>query len=366
MRPPSYRILFWILCALLIATVGVFYTYSNSTVPAVFSLSAVCDVAPLDEVTESGDDTVTVRFVAYGDVDGEDDLACGMLPGVRIAVISEEGAYSAFEEENRLLKWWTAVGGDELGIETFIPPGARVPTTAKKLSAAPAQFVTTGSDGIAEMSFAYDRESPRYSLCAISLAGDLIAGCNHNLSLGHLSRRSNYHITVYIYWAHGHAVIETGNSDRYEWFLDGTRSTRTPATVTFEAILGDDIEPDQPYDNVVMIVVDDAHVNAWWAAVSNNGANKLESDILWVGSEALAYDWVHMITTGSDGTAQTAVPPGDYLICSTTTHSGGRLRCLYEYLVSGDHQFEAYFWAGGNAGNIRKSVRLEDPVAFPW
>ena len=320
------------------------------TLSVAFSPSAVCDVVPLDEPVRAGDNTATMRIVAYGDVDSDDDVPCGMLSGVRIAIISEEGAYSAIKEKDKLLSWWTAVGGDELSIETYIPPGARVPTTPDRVSAAPAQFVTTGPDGIAEMLIDHEDD---YSLCAISPANDLITGCYHDLT-----PRASVHMTAYIYFIHGHAIIEIeGNdwyqeiNDRYQRFLDGEVSSGESAIVRFEATSNDDIEPSRPYGDVDVIVIGDDHVNDWWAAVSDNGANELDADRVSVGSEVLAYDWVHVVTTGPDGLAETALPPGDYLICSVTWH--GRLGCIYENLASGYHTFEVNFWEGGNIFGIR-------------
>ena len=322
------------------------------TLSVSFSPSAVCDVVPLDEPVRAGGGMATVRFVAYGDVDSDDDVPCGMLPGVRIAIISEEGAFSAFKEKDKLLNWWTAVGGDELSIETYIPPGARVPTIPEMVSSAPAQFVTTGPDGIAEMPIDHEDD---YSLCAISPANDLIAGCYHDLA-----PRASVHMTAYIYFIHGHAIIEIeGNdwyqeiNDRYQRFLDGDVSSGEPAIVRFEATSNDDIEPSRPYGDVDVIVIGDDHVNDWWAAVSDNGANELDADRVSVGSEVLAYDWVHVVTTGPDGLAETALPPGDYLICSVTWR--GRLGCTYENLASGYHIFEVNFWEGGNIFGIRRT-----------
>ena len=322
------------------------------SLPVAFSPSAVCDVVPLDEPVRAGDDTATVRFVAYGDIDEDDDVPCGMLSDVRIAIISEEGAYSAVKEEDKLLSWWTAVGGDKLGIDTFIPPGTRVPTTPEKVSAAPAQFITTGPDGIAEVLIDHEDD---YSLCAISPANDMIAGCYHRLR-----PRGSVHITVYIYFTHGHAIIEIeGNdwyqeiNDRYQRFLDDEIwSGEEPATVTFDAAYTDDIEPSRPYGDVDIIVIGDDHVDAWWAAVSDNGTNELDADRVFVGSEVLTYDWVHVITTGPDGLAETALPLGDYLICSVTWR--GRLSCVYENLASGHHTFEVNFWEGGNDFSITR------------
>ena len=218
----TYKSYFWILRGLLIITVGILYACNNATVPIIVSPSAMCDVAPLGESVESDDDTATVRFVAYGDFDSDDDVPCGMLLEVRIAVV---------EADDRL-NWWEAVGGSELGIEGFIPPRARVPTTAERLAAAPAQFVTTGADGTAEMLVAYDPKIRVYSVCAILPGDDLIAGCNNNdLRIG----ESTFNSTVYIYFTHGHAILEVESSDRYQRFLNGTASSTAPATIMFEA-----------------------------------------------------------------------------------------------------------------------------------
>lgn len=345
----TYKFLFGVLCGLLITAVGVFYACNNSTVPAVNSLLAVCDVTPQDEAAESSDDMATVRFVVYGDMDGEDDVACGMLSGVHIAIISNAGAYSAVKEDDILLNWWTVVGGDELGIKHFIPPGVRVPTTAERLSEAPAQFITTGPDGTVELPI---NHGSNYSLCAISPVNDLILGCSHDLR----PRASDAHLMVYIYLTHGHAVVEIGDSDRYQRFLDGGESSLELATMEFEAINNDDIGPSRPFGDVDIIIVDDDHVNAWWTAVFDNG-DELEANRAYAGLEATAHDWVHVITTGSDGLAETTLLPGDYLICPVSWR--GRPVCVYENLISGHHKFNVNFWAGGNLHNIARPVEAK-------
>lgn len=342
------RTLVW---GVLAAGAGVACASGDSPVPqaspAVVSPSAVCDVRSLDE--NGMDHAVTIRFVAYGDVDSDDAVPCGMLPEVRIAIV--ERANNVY---NRL-NWWKAVGGGELGIEEYIPPGVQVPTTAEKLSAAPAQFITTGADGIAEL-VAYDPESSYYSVCAILPSDDLIAGCHNDLRIGGTTS------TVYIYFTHGHAVIEARNSGRYQRFLNGVASSATPATVMFKAesapdtvdipenILelsdySDAIQPKaQPIGDVNVIVVDSAYVNSWWAAVSDSGVNGLDVRRLKVGSEVFAHDWVHVVTTGPDGLAETALLPGDYLICAA--RSSGHLSCVYENLASGHHTFYMTSWKG--------------------
>ena len=368
-KPATSTRMLW--CGSLVAAAGAACASGDLPVPqaspAVVSPSAVCDVVALSEGAGGGPGsdgryTTTVRFVAYGDVDSDDDVPCGMLSDVRTAVISEEGSNSVYRERDNMLNWWAVVGGNELGIERFIPPGVRVMSTAEGLSAAPAQFVTTGSDGTVEVPITYDRESDWDSVCAISPVGDLIAGCIHNLSLGYRSQRSNYHITVYTYFTHGHAIIEVGNSDRYQRFLNGATSPVTPATVMFKAesapdvveipenILelsdySDAIQPKaQPIDDVNVIVIDSSYVNSWWAAVSDSGVNGLDVSRLKVGSEVFAHDWVHVVTTGSDGLAETSLPPGDYLICTATLY--GSLSCVYEDLASGHHTFYMTSWKG--------------------
>ena len=332
-----------------------------------------CDVMPLGKTAKSGDDTVTVRFVAYGDMDSDDDVPCGMLPDVRIAVV----------EANNRLNWWKAVGGSELGIERFIPPGARVPTTAERLAAAPAQFTITGADGTVNMLIADDPEIRVYSVCAILPGDDLIAGCNHNdFRIG----ESVFNSTVYIYFTHGHATLEVGSSDRYQRFLNGMAPSAAPVTIMFEAMsfddtidisdslleyvlddISDDISehPDydsmvqsfaQPIDGLDVIVVDSAYVNNWWAVVSDNGVNELEARRLRVDSEVLEHDWVHIITTDPDGLAETMLVPGDYLICSVT-YWDGDLDCVYKNLNSGNYKFYVEFWNGGNSSSILRYMQ---------
>ena len=340
--------------------------------PAVISPSAACDVAPLDKPVRVGGGMVTVRFVVYGDFDSDDDVPCGMLSDVRVAVV----------EANDRLNWWEAVGGSELGIEKFIPPGARVPTTAERLAAAPAQFVTAGADGMANMLVAYDPEFRVYSVCAIMPGDDLIAGCNNNdLRIG----ESTLNSTVYIHLSHGHAILEVESSDRYQRFLNGTASSTAPATIMFEATSFDDTidisdsllehiledglddiseHPDyedmiqsyaQPIDGLDVIVVDNAYVNAWWEVVSDNGVNELEVRRLRVDSEVLEHDWVHVMSTDQDGLAETMLSPGDYLICSVTYWDGG-LDCVHENLASGNHKFYVEFWNGGNSSSTVRSI----------
>ena len=328
----------------------VWYLLSSSgSSPTTVSPSAVCDVASLGEPTVADPEHYTIRFAAYGDVDSDDDVPCGMISGARIAVLHEK----SFEWV--LDGWWAAVGGNELGIVKRIPPGARVPSTADKLLAASAQFittVTTGPDGTAELpNLVYDSESPDYSFCAISPVDDLIAGCIHDFSLRNRTQ-PGAHITAYVYFTHGHAVIEMRSSDRYQRFLDGAVSAPSAVTITFEATTQTgDFERPKPAADQIMVVVDDSHVNAWWAAISENEVDPLESGKSHVSPEVLANEWVQVAVTGEDGSAEMTLTPGDYLICALTWTS--RVECLYENLPDGRHKFEIYNFEGSQM-SIRK------------
>ena len=356
-----------LLCGLLAgvaitALVAWYFLSPSGSSPTVVSPSAVCNVTPLDEETESDSDTAIVRFVAYGDMDSDDDVPCGMLPDIRIAVIHR------YFHAQVLDAWWEAVGGGELGIVGSIPPGVRVPTTAERLSAVAeqpirittmdstglvrfdrfakgAEFITivsTGPEGTVKLPITVHPESsPKYLFCAIS-PDDVIIGCYDRSS----GLSANDYYTVYIYLTHGHAVIEDDSSDRYRRFLDGTGSAKAPATVTFNAIVSDDFS-EEPHSDVSMVVVGDAHINAWWTVVSDNGNNSLDLNQVWVESDMLAHDWIHVINTGPDGLAETALPPGDYLICALSLAFRGNARCLYEYLDGEHHEFLIHYWDGG-------------------
>ena len=355
-------------------------TPNRQTLSVAFSPSAVCDVVPLDEPVRAGDNTATVRIVAYGDIDSEDDMPCGMLPGVHVYAIRDEPNTDIFEV------WWTTVGGDELS-EKYpkLPPGVQVPTTAERLSAVleqpititttnystgrvrfdrfakGAEFITaatTGPDGIVELSFAFDPESDDltldYKLCVIAPVEYLTVRCTDFI----IFLQKNSHTTAYAYFTHGHAIMEVdgnnwpqrGYNDRYQRFLDGVISSGEPAIVKFEAtgyadVMVDDILPSRPAADVDVIVVGDAHINAWWAAVFSNKPYTYE---LYNSPEALAHDWVHVVTTGLDGLVETMIPPGDYLICSTTT--GDKLVCIYENFASGSNKIQVSFWKGAIYG----------------
>ena len=343
-----------------------------------------------DRADPPDEGTVTVRFVTYGDIDPDDEVPFGKIPYVQIAIIREKdvivkegdiGQYeSRYESTNHLLDWWETVGGHDLGIKEHIPPGVRVQSTPEQLAAAPARFVTTGPDGTFEMSIAYnldqsdDYSGIDYAFCAMSPVVDsLIAGCNYqNISLWRYIRSGDA-MTIYVYFAHGYAIVEDSfnASDRFQRFSDGVEASDEPAYLWVNATAdGGDVAykdelppPPSPVWDARAAVIDSAHINDWWESISNDDANELDMLFgqLYVGSEVLEHDPVHVVTTGPDGLGIISLPPGDYLLCETTGVSivAG---CLYEDLVGGrDHVFEIGFAEGGpNHVNMSSEAEVEN------
>lgn len=303
----------WVfLCGLLIAVVGAACGRSlpDSDLAVVSSPAPTaiveCDVVPLGEAG-SGDDTTTVRFVAYGDVDRSDGVGCGMMPEARLAVIVGN---------DDIADWWELVGG-KLGVVEQAPPGLLISFNSESLSAAPALFVTTGSDGIAETSIADTGEV--VTICAMStIAEDLIAGCSHERI------RLKDGTDVYVYFSHNHAIVETGpeGAERYERFLNGADISDQPrVTVFLVSLFHGDYGPEPFFlspDRRVAII-EDAYVDAWWSEVSDG--EDVDLDMSGLGSgpyfdpEALENEWVHVVTTGDTGVTKIILPSGDYLFC---------------------------------------------------
>ena len=265
-----------------------------------------CDVERLGGAG-SGDDTTTVRFVAYGDVDRGDDVGCGMMPEARLAVIAGN---------DDIADWWELVGG-KLGVVEQAPPGLLIPFNSENLSAAPALFVTTGSDGIAETSIADTGEI--VTICAMFTINEgLIAGCSHERI------RLKDGTDVYVYFSHNHAIVETGpeGAERYERFLNGADISDQPrVTVFLVSLFHGDYGPEPFFlspDRRVAII-EDAYVDAWWSEVSDG--EDVDLDMSGLGSgpyfdpEALKNEWVHVVTTGDTGVTKITLPSGDYLFC---------------------------------------------------
>lgn len=301
--------------------------------PRTLAAIVECDVVPLEELAESG----TVRFVAYGDVDRGDDVGCGMLSSVKLAVVN------GYDD---ILSWWRLVGAD-LGIGGGLaPPGLQIPSSDERLSAAPARFLTTGPGGTAE---AFIGNVGWYTVCAMSpVVQDLIAGCSHEpiwLDFGS---------EVYVFFSHGHAIVETGPeaAERYQRFLDGADISNQPwVSVFFLSTYlyfpnspiylplpnyGFDI-PNDGFNftfldtNVQVAVIEDAYVDAWWSDAGP--LSDIYGGTFYFDPGVLENEWVYVISTGYDGLVEIALPPGDYLFCHVLVRSevyGRSLGCDHE------------------------------------
>ena len=276
-----------------------------------------------------------VRFVAYGDVDPDDDIPFGVILDVQIAVITTRESAD----------WWNTIGGDTLGellsgAQMYIPPGAQIQSTAEDIAASPIDFVTTGSDGTAET---YLDPSQYFSVCAVSPVDEIIAGCNLSESVW---RMRDGNPIFYIYFSHGHAYIENeqNGSERYHRFLYGDHDSYSPseepAVVTFisTAHTGTDVPPFIDYlaPGASVAVIDDADIGAWWTAVSNNetaapdlGPYSLSVSLDWEFGWGIPYDMevrkrvvqsvpVRIIDIGWPGIIEVDMAPGDYLLCHVT------------------------------------------------
>ena len=321
--------------------------------------------------------TVTVRFVTYGDIDPDDEVPFGMIPDVQIAIIREKEVIdkegyigkneSPYETIDYLDEWWETVGGHDLGIKKRIPPGVRVQSTSEQLAAAPARFVTTGPDGTAESPITYYKDSWSFTFCALSPAVDnLIAGCSpQSIYIRPIPRSKSEEITIQIYFTHGYAIVEPWrvDGDRFQRFSDGVEASDEPAYLWVSATSYGDLvyDDDFAYDltspvwDARVAVVDSAHVNDWWEAISGEGTNELDmfrNPV--VASEMLEKDWVRVVATGPDGLGIISLPPGDYLLCENT---GVRIvaGCRYEDLVGGRHHVFGIAFTEGGPGDIGMS-----------
>lgn len=309
--------------------------------------------------------TVTVRFVTYGDVDLDDEVPFGMVPDVQIAIIKEKESIGVLDSIEHLDNWWMTVGGIGPGIHRRIPPGVRAQSTAEKLAAAPARFAATGSDGTSKISIDYKYTtagSQLFSFCVMSpIIDNLIAGCNYrSISLLNYIMTSDV-MTVYAYFNHGYAIVEEGpnGDERYQRFLD-SEVLKEPALVSIVSFVFDDIAPTRPGKGTKVAIIDDAHVSAWWEAVSNEGDSGFGmTRLIYFSSEVLEHDWVRVVTTGPDGLAEIDLPPGDYLVCqvaNTTDVAHAYIGdCSYGTLLSAQNNiFKVSSSAGVSSVRIQK------------
>ena len=305
-------------------------------------------------LSKSGEAGVTVRFVAFGDVDKDDDIPFDMVPDVRIAAIKKDDVSD----------WWATVTGDGFAASkdssvSYVPPGVQVVSSFERISGAPALFVTTGSGGTIETTLAFSHPAELgYMFCVISPTDkDLLAGCS---SLGNiwddinLDDDDNFNVTLYTYLSDGRAYIDS-DSGRYQRFLDGTLISgegSDAATVTFVSISYADIEPPMFNRNSLVAVIKDGDIGDWWKKISNNGEHPL---FLYTGY----YEWgididseilgppARIVTTGYDAIAEVELEPGDYLFCGV----GGTVSdCDYEYIAASQNYEYTIFSSELGAG----------------
>ena len=333
---------------------------------------------------------VRVRFIAYGDVDPNDDIDFGVIPDVRIAVIT-------YRESS---DWWNTVGSEiseeSPGAELLIPPGAQMQSTAEAITASPIDFVTTGPDGTAETYLNPLKPSRSFSICVISPIDDLIAGCsleewirpeaiNEERIWSEALDEWRDPTIFYIYFSNGRAYIdqELDGSERYYRFLYGDRDSYStlsePATITLVATgqIGTDVPPitDHLAPGVSIAVINDADIGAWWTAVSDDGAavNDLGQYALSVlsgwefgwgipyGSEARERvrqnTPVHYIDIDWPGILEVSLAPGSYLFCNVTYETISH--CDYESIVAA----QDYVYRVNDVGIGTKMYKLTDSEA---
>ena len=174
-------------------------------------------------------------------------------------------------------------------------------------------------------------------------------------------------MTIYVYFNHGYAIVEDSftGGDRFQRFSDGIKASKEPAYLWVRAGGISDLPdiPPWPVGDALVVVVNGAHVNDWWEAISDDDTNEL--DILLgypdVGSEVLERDWTQSVTTGPDGLGMIALPPDDYLLCEATN---GRIvaGCSYENLVGSRHYIFGITFTEGGPGHIGMREPSEEEV----
>jgi len=280
---------------------------------------------PLVDENEDEDVEVRVRFVAYGDVDPNDDIDFGVIPDLQIAVIHDRESP----------EWWNTVRGDNFdelapGARMFIPPGAQIRSTVENVAASPIGLITTGPDGTAET---YLKPSESFLICVISpVDAALIAGCD----LGSATARWREMI-FYIYFSHGRAYIdrEQNGNERYHRFLnenlDLYSSSGEPATVTFVSTALPNELSDSYFEDKYLApgaqiaVIDDSDIGAWWNAVSDNDRYPLNAFKFefgwWIPYDRVVRERVRenalirTVVIGWPGITEVDLSPGDYLFC---------------------------------------------------
>ena len=326
---------------------------------------------PLVDEDEDEDVEVRVRFIAYGDVNPNDDIDFGVIPDLQIAVINDRESS----------EWWNSVGGDNFdelppGARMHIPPGVQIQSTVENIAASPIVFITTGPDGTAET---YLKPSEYFSICVISPVDSSIAGCN----LGSATAQWREMI-FYVYFSYGRAYIdrEQNGNERYHRFLnedlDLYSSSGEPATITFVStgyadeysnydFVGRYLEPDAS-----VAVIDDTDVGAWWDAVSDfakatydDGAYPLRAALDWEFGWGISYGYAaremareSTVSTGPTGIVDINLAPGDYMFCHLT--DGYVAGCDYEDIAAAQDYIFDVSYGVSKLSDIEGRQLLED------
>ena len=313
-----------------------------ASAPAVTTTTAEWRTLPYPLVDENEDEyaEVRIKFIAYGDVDPNDDIAFGMIPDLQIAVITER----------ELQEWWDAIVASDLGYISYPPPGAQIQSAGEDIASLPIDSIITGSEGTAET---YLKPSEVFLVCVISPVDLLIAGCGDRESTGRWRE-----MVFYIYFSHGRAYInrDPDGSERYHRLLyrdqDSYSPTSEPATLTFISTtyvdelsiydsVGNHLEPD-----VSVAIIKDPDIGVWWesvldfnkATIIDDGVYPLNVDNSSEFGWKIPYNYKAQdaipestISTDSGGMIDINLTPGDYIFCHLTRYIIG---CNYEYIAA--------------------------------
>ena len=295
---------------------------------------------PLVDENEKEDVEVRIKFIAYGDVDPNDDIDFGMIPDLQIAVITER----------ELQEWWDAIVASDLGYISYPPPGAQIQSAVEDIASLPIDSIIAGSEGTAET---YLKPSEVFLICVISPVDLLIAGCGDRESTGRW-----HEMVFYIYFSHGRAYInrDPDGSERYHRLLyrdqDSYSPTSEPATLTFISTtyvdelsiydsVGNHLEPD-----VSVAIIKDPDIGVWWesvldfnkATIIDDGVYPLNVDNSSEFGWKIPYNYKAQeailestVNTDSGGMVDIDLTPGNYMFCHLTRYIIG---CNYEYIAA--------------------------------
>ena len=303
--------------------------------------------APVLEVGPGG-----AAFFAYGE--GGDE-ATAAIAGARIAIIDDPDA------------WWKALRDDAPDGMEALPPGYQVRSTAERIAAAPAKWITTGADGTA---LGEERKGRVY--CAVAPGvDDLIAGC---------SEWQHFRgVPISIYFSNGRALFMSAADDaldgssHYSNLMWRRSASLDPVRVAYVGITHMDFSDEQYpegwyFANVGRVaVIEDAEIGQWWRVISQD--DELAPSA-WSGSqlgdepqmgpfvrlrfpsEALDSAPAQYLDLSGDRVPEVTLAAGDYLLCdlSRPDRRGdvGIFGCIYED-ITGPHDTVIEIQSDGDA-----------------